>query len=203
MLMNAQKAVFLAKDCIVRSEASGSGPGGLRLVDGVGAGLRLLRGAGFLFYIVGTEPGVARAQFEEHELEKVGLRLEELLAAEDVVLTGFSYCPHDPHGVRRGYAVDCVCSLPRTALLTRAGRKYGIDMERSWMIGDTLDQVEGGVRAGCRTVLLDDGRETDWRLTELRLPHHVAVGPGEAALLILEDEHLLDWRQRAVAVSAR
>jgi histidinol-phosphate phosphatase family protein len=203
MLMNTQKAVFLAKDCIVRSEAPERGPGGLRLVDGVGAGLRLLHGAGFVFYVVGTEPGVARAQFEEHELAAVGLRLKELLAAENVRLTGFSYCPHDPHGVRRDYAVDCLCRLPRPGLLTRAGRKYGIDMERSWMIGDTLDEVEGGVRAGCRTVLLDDGRETGWRLTELRLPHHVAVGPGEAALLILEDEHVLDWRQRAVAVSAR
>jgi histidinol phosphatase-like enzyme len=55
------------------------------------------------------------------------------------------------HGVRRGCAVDCVCGLPRLGLLTRAGDKYGIDRERSWMIGDTLDQAEGGVRAGCRT----------------------------------------------------
>ena len=201
--MDAQRAVFLAKDCIVRSEASGIDPAGLRLVDGVGEGLRLLRGAGFLFYVVGSEPGVARAHYEVRELESVGVRLGELLAAEGIALTGFSFCPHDPQGVRRGYAVDCVCRLPRPGLLWRAGREHGIDLERSWMIGDTLDEIEGGVRAGCRTVLLDDGRETEWALSERRLPHHVAVGPGEAALLILEDEHLLDWRRRAGAVAAR
>lgn len=201
--MDAQRAVFLAKDCIARSEAPGIDPGGLRLLEGVGAGLRLLHGAGFSFYVVGSEPGVARAQFEESELDAVGLRLEELLAAEHVELVGFSYCPHDPHGVRRGYAVDCLCRLPQPGLLTRAGRKYGFDMGRSWLIGHTLDEIEGGVRAGCRTVLIDDGHETEWALSETRLPHHVAVGPGEAALLILEDEHVLDWRQRTVAVAAR
>jgi hypothetical protein len=52
-----------------------------------------------------------------------------------------------------------------------------------------------------RTVLLDDGHEREWRLSEMRLPHHVALGLDEAALVILEDEHVLDWRRRTAARS--
>ena len=57
------------------------------------------------------------------------------------------------------------------------------------------------MRGGCRTVLLDEGREREWRLSEMRLPHHVALGLDEAALLILEDEHVPDWRRRIAASS--
>ena len=55
------------------------------------------------------------------------------------------------------------------------------------------------MRAGCRTVLVDNGSEVEWRMNELRLPHHVAVSLAEATRLILEDEHVLDWRQREVS----
>ena len=202
--MSARRAMFLAKDGIVVHEgATVFDPQGLRLVTGAGPGLRLLRDAGFSFHVMATEPGVARGLFDEEELVPVRRRIEELLGAELITLDGFSCCPHDPHGVRRGLAVDCVCRPPHPGQLTGAAREHGLDLTRSWVVGRTLDEIEAGVRAGCRTVLLDDGGEMEWRLSEKRLPHHVALGFDEAARLILEDEHVLDWRERTVAMAAR
>ncbi len=199
--MSLRRAIFLAENGIVApGDASGDRDGrGLRLRPGVGPGLRLLRDAGFVFHLIGNRPCVARGDRDEEVLRADAQRLGELLEDEGVALTGCSFCPHDPHGVRRDYAVDCLCRLPRPGLLQRAAREHGFDVARSWLIGDSLDEIEAGVRAGCRTVLLDDGREREWLLSELRLPHHVAEGLGEAALLVLEDEHVLDWRRRAGA----
>ena len=197
--MTLRRAVFLAENgIVVQGDAASAGDGRIpRLLPAAGPGLRLLRDAGFAFHVIGNRPCVARGECDEDELRTVARRFERLLEDEGVALTGCSFCPHDPHGVRRDYAVDCLCRLPRPGLLQRAAREHGLDLARSWLIGDSLDEIEAGVRAGCRTVLLDDGRESEWRLSELRLPHHVAEGLGEAALLILEDEHVLDWRRRA------
>jgi phosphoglycolate phosphatase-like HAD superfamily hydrolase len=52
------------------------------------------------------------------------------------------------------------------------------------MIGDILDDVEAGRRAGCRSILLDVGSETEWRLCPERRPHHVAANLAAAAAII-------------------
>ena len=200
--MNAQRAIFLAKDSIVVHDVrSGLEPEQMQLVAGAGAALAPLRDEGLSFYVISHQPGVAHGFFDEEELVPVRARVKELLAAEGIPLTDFLYCPHDPRGLRRDYAVDCVCRVPRPGLLLRAAREHGVDVGRSWLIGASLDEIEAGVRSGCRTVLLDDGHEREWRLSEMRLPHHVALGLDEAALLILEDEHVLDWRRRTAATS--
>jgi phosphoglycolate phosphatase-like HAD superfamily hydrolase len=70
-------------------------------------------------------------------------------------------------------------------LLLRAGRELSIDMNQSWMVGDILHDVEAGRWAGCRTVLIDNGHETEWRLTETRRPDLVAPSLLAAARLIV------------------
>ena len=206
--MGSLRAVFLAKDAFVAGAGAACDCGDddqrrLRLARGAGEGLRRLRDAGFAFPMIAYQPEVARGQCDEDDIERLARRLAELLATDGCTLAAFAFCPHDPRGVRRGYATDCLCRTPRPGLLTRLVQEHGIDMARSWLIASTLDEVEAGLRAGCRTILVDDGRELEWRLSETRLPHHVAESAGEAALLVLEDEQLLDWRRRAVGVAAR
>ena len=92
-------------------------------------------------------------------------------------LGGFYYCPHLPDA-------GCGCRKPEPGLLERAARERGIDLAVSWMIGDILDDIEAGRRAGCRTILLDVGNETEWRLSDARRPDHVAADLAEAAQII-------------------
>ena len=75
----------------------------------------------------------------------------------------------------------CLCRKPAPGLLHQAARTRNLDLARSWMVGDILDDVEAGRRAGCRSVLLDVGHETVWRLSPLRTPHFRAGDLLEAA----------------------
>jgi phosphoglycolate phosphatase-like HAD superfamily hydrolase len=60
-----------------------------------------------------------------------------------------------------------------------------LDLDSSWLIGDILDDVEAGRRAGCRTVLIDSGNETEWRSSAERHPDFVAGDLHEAATQIV------------------
>ena len=89
-------------------------------------------------------------------------------------------------------------------MLVRAAGELGLDPAGSWMVGDILDDVEAGRRAGCRTVLIDNGNETEWVRGPLREPHVkardrkvrgpkvVSVNPGLKKLAL----HLADKRKR-------
>ena len=104
---------------------------------------------------------------------------------EDVPLGGFYYCPHYPAGTVSRYAIACACRKPAPGMLLRALREHDLDAERSWLVGDILDDVEAGRRAGCRTVLLDNGHETEWVRSPPRTPDLVAADLADAARLIL------------------
>jgi hypothetical protein len=71
-------------------------------------------------------------------------------------------------------------------MITSAGARHGIDLARSWVIGDILDDVEAGRRAGCRTVLINNGHESEWILTPDRRPHYIAGDLVSAAQHIVE-----------------
>jgi HAD superfamily hydrolase (TIGR01662 family) len=126
----------------------------------------------------------ARGYFAEAALAGVERRLRELLAECGVELAGFYYCPHYPNGSVPAFATICDCRKPAPGMLLKAAREQDIDLTRSWLVGDILDDIEAGRRAGCRTVLLDSGHETEWVRSPLRTPDLVARDLAEAARLI-------------------
>jgi histidinol-phosphate phosphatase family protein len=183
------KAVFLDKDgTVVEDVPYNVDPGQVRLMPRTAEGLRALHAAGYGLFVISNQSGVARGYFPEEALGPVETRLRELLAAAGVPLGGFYYCPHHPKGVIPAYAVVCRCRKPAPGLIVRAAQEHGLDLARSWFVGDILDDVEAGRAAGCTTVLLDNGHETAWRLTPERQPHYRAADLAEAAGLILAAE---------------
>jgi phosphoglycolate phosphatase-like HAD superfamily hydrolase len=70
-------------------------------------------------------------------------------------------------------------------MLRQAARELNIDLASSWMVGDILDDVEAGRRAGCRTILIDNGHETEWDSGVYRSPHAMAADVSSAADIIL------------------
>lgn len=184
----SDRAVFFEKDgTLVKDSKHGREPANLRLVPGASEGLAALRAAGYRLFVVAHEPGVARGQYRESDLPPVVRRLEALLEPADAALDGFYYCPHQPGGRVRAYAVECLCRKPSPGLIEDACREHNLDPLRSWMIGGVLDDVEAGRRAGCRTVMVDTGRETDWRSGPNRAPHLTAPNLRDAAEQILRD----------------
>lgn len=180
------RAVFLDKDgTLIEDVPYSVDPARIRLLFGVAGGLRALHTAGYRLIIVSNQSGVARGYFTEDALMPVERRMRELLAATGVVLAGFHYCPHHPEGVNPRYAVTCFCRKPNPGLLLEAAAVHGIDLPQSWLVGDILDDVEAGRRAGCKTILIDNGNETEWAFSPLRHPHAVAADIDEAARIIL------------------
>lgn len=184
--MRGPRAVFLDKDgTLIDDVPYNVDPSLIRLAAGAEEGLAILHEAGYRMVVVSNQSGVARGFFEESALEAVERALRGLMARAGVPLHGFTYCPHHPEGVVAAYAHPCDCRKPAPGMIVRAARERGIDPAGAWMVGDILDDVEAGRRAGCRTILIDNGNETEWVLTPGRTPHHRAADLAEAARIII------------------
>lgn len=190
-----QAAVFLDKDgTLVQDLPYNVQPHLIRLAPGALRGACALAAAGYRLVVVSNQPGVALGLHAETALEGVRAWLSETFGAHGVSFTGIYWCPHHPRGLVREYAHACDCRKPQPGLLLRAACQHGIALERSWFIGDILDDVEAGRRAGCRTILLDNGNETQWVRSPLRTPHHLVGDLGAAADLILANAALAAGR---------
>jgi histidinol-phosphate phosphatase family protein len=187
--MAYRRAVFLDKDgTLIENVPYNVAPALIRLAPGAEEGLTGLHRAGFALYVISNQSGVARGYFPESALQGVEARLRELLAALGVPLAGFAYCPHHPEGSVEEFAMACDCRKPAPGMILRIAAEHGIDLARSWMIGDILDDIQAGRGAGCRTILIDNGNETEWLLFPDREPHHQAPDLAAAARLILESD---------------
>jgi D-glycero-D-manno-heptose 1,7-bisphosphate phosphatase len=183
------RAVFVDKDgTLVYAPVHGANPDRVELLPRVGEGLRLLQDAGYLLIIVSNEPGVAMGRFPAGALTRVEARIDELLATYGVIITSYGWCTHHPPGARVVGAVACACRKPRPGLLLEAAATQGIALDQSWMIGDVLDDVEAGIRAGCRAVLVDRGAETRWRAGRLRTPSAIVYDFADAAAFIVDGQ---------------
>lgn len=180
-----RRAVFLDKDgTLIENVPYNVDPALVRLAPGAEEGLPALHRAGYELIVVSNQSGVARGFFPESALAAVEARLRQLLNELCVPLAGFYYCPHHPRGEAAAYAIACDCRKPQPGLLARAARDRDIDLSHSWLIGDILDDIEAGRRAGCQTILIDDGHETEWTLNPDRLPHHIVPNLAEAARIV-------------------
>jgi histidinol-phosphate phosphatase family protein len=192
-------AVFLDKDgTLIEDVPYSVDPARLRFTPRALPALRLLRDAGYALVVITNQPGLALGHFSAAELEVLRLALAQKLWREGgVALDGFFFCPHAAEA-------GCDCRKPAPGLLLRAAAALGLDLARSWMVGDILNDVEAGHRAGCRGVLLDVGHETLWHFTPLRQPRYRAKDLLDAARFILESPDMnVSLAGSGAAASAR
>jgi D-glycero-D-manno-heptose 1,7-bisphosphate phosphatase len=179
------KAVFLDKDgTLIKDIPWNVNPALISLEPYAVQALLTLQREGFRLFVVSNEPGIARGYFSEADIQRNFLEICKQLGRPGVRLQGFYYCPHDAQGSQWPYAIPCDCRMPLPGLLLRAAEEHHIDLSASWMIGDMLDDVEAGNRAGCQTILLNNGHETVWDLQEKRMPTYTAPDLAEAADII-------------------
>lgn len=183
--MAGRKAVFLDKDgTLIEPHQFARTPDVIEWLPGTIDGLRLLHRSGYVLIVVSDQPGIAQGRFTMEDLLREELSLRAELASYEVPLAGFFYCPHHPEGTGSSLSMDCCCRKPHPGLLIQAARELSVDLTHSWMIGDVLHDVEAGRAAGCRTILLTNGNETEWNLTACRWPDFIADEVFEAARLI-------------------
>ena len=181
------KAIFLDKDgTLIKDVPYNVDPALISLDPHAIHALLTLQQQGYLIFVVSNQPGIALGYFSEADIHAVFLHLSRLLRKQGVKLHGFYYCPHHPQGRQWPYAVACNCRKPLPGMLLKAATEHNVNLAASWMIGDILDDVEAGNRAGCNTILINNGNETIWELNEKRMPIFTAPDLSEAAEFIVK-----------------
>lgn len=185
--MAAKRAVFMDKDgTLIPDIPFNVNTDLIRLSDNTVEGLQLLQKMGFLFIVVTNQPGIAKKFFSHEDILGVGGRIGFLLEMHAIRLSGFYYCPHDPSALRSKLGLSCSCRKPRPGLLQTAAKELNIDLSSSWMIGDILHDIEAGNLAGCKTIMIDNGNETKWAISDERTPDMLVPHINAAANYILE-----------------
>jgi len=158
-LLHKQKAVFLDRDgTINRYVGFLNDINDFELLDGVPQAVRRLNESGYLVIVVTNQPVIARGELTLEELDEIHNKMETLLGRESAYVDDIFYCPHHPDkgfaGERPEYKIKCTCRKPEPGMLMEAAKKYNIDLLQSWMIGDSISDIEAGRNAGCRTIYI-------------------------------------------------
>jgi len=185
--------VFLDRDGTVIEEVGYvNHPERLRLLPRSAEAIRLLNDAGLAAVLVTNQSGVARGYFPEKLVQELHATLERLLAREGARLDAIYYCPHHPDVGPPGLRLDCDCRKPRTGMLDRAAVDLGIDVARSYMIGDTFRDVKCAQAAGALAIMVQTGYgkgELEYHPDRGRvIPDHQASDLLDAAAWIVTRE---------------
>jgi len=142
------KAVFLDRDGTLNEDPGYlSDPDAVHLFSGVGDALRLLHDAGYLLIVVSNQSGVGRGLFTVETLEKIHVRMNELLSPFSVQIDDFLACFHRPED-------GCNCRKPKPKMLLEVAQAKEIDLSQSFMVGDKEIDLDTGIAAGVRSVAL-------------------------------------------------
>lgn len=170
-LQRKQKCVFLDRDgtinrfCGLLSKAEQ-----FVLEESVEEAIRLLNESGYLAIVVTNQPVVARGMCNIEDVQEIHKKMQVLLGEKGAYLDDIIFCPHHPD---KGfpeenpiYKVPCNCRKPATGMLEQMIEKYNIDRAESYMIGDSTIDIQTGINAKLKTVLLATGQAgTDGKYT--------------------------------------
>ncbi len=165
-------------------------PDELVLLPGVVEAVRALNAADFRVAVVTNQSGIARGFLDEAALERIHAELERRLARGGARLDGIYHCPHHPTQGEAPYRMRCSCRKPEPGLLQRAARELSIDLAQSFVIGDSVRDLEAGARLGVAGILVATGKGVRERELLGRLrdpPPRLASDLGQAVELLLAD----------------
>jgi len=141
-------------------------------IPGAEAAIKRLKEAGFLVIVVTNQSGVARGYFPREAVCRLHEHLQQCLNKVGSGIDDFYICPHHPTEGQGEYQIDCDCRKGSPGMLLQAAVDHGIDLAKSWMVGDKLADIEAGVAAGCQPILVRTGygAEDESRVAS-RFPH--------------------------------
>jgi D-glycero-D-manno-heptose 1,7-bisphosphate phosphatase len=175
--------VFLDRDGTILDEVGYlNHPSRFRMLAGVGEAIARLNAAHFPVIVVSNQSGVGRGYFPESVVIDVNVLMEKALAMNGAKLTGIYYCPH-------AATVECDCRKPKTGLVLQAAKAHGLDLKRSFFVGDRHSDIQLGHTAGGQSILVRSGYgegEYSWHVAKwARQPEYIAMNLTEAVDWIL------------------
>jgi D-glycero-D-manno-heptose 1,7-bisphosphate phosphatase len=151
--MRPRPALFLDRDGVIVEEVEYlDHPSQLALIPGAAAAIARANAAEIPVVVVTNQAGIARGYFSEARVDDVHRHLSRLLECEGASIDRYFYCPHHPTAGQVPYRLECGCRKPRPGMLLRAAWELGLDLGRSFLVGDKLSDVQAG--AVCRQAFL-------------------------------------------------
>lgn len=192
-LLNPQKCIFLDRDGTINVFADFvRHPDALKLTPTASEAIRLINHSDYLAICITNQPVLARGEVSFEELDNIHFKMEDLLGEDGAYLNDLYFCPHHPDkgfpGEVKELKIDCSCRKPKIGLLLKAKEKYNIDLSKSWFIGDTKQDIQTAINAGCRSILLTTGDPNPNRKYEDAIPTYVCETLLEAVQYILKIE---------------
>ena len=154
--MNKLKTVFVDRDGVINQERSDyvKSISELEIYPNVAKNIKLLKDAGFLVVVITNQSAVNRGIVTPEMINQIHNSIQVHLKKYGTFLDGFYYCPHTPNE-------NCNCRKPKPGLLQQAILELNIDLNSSWMIGDSDSDIEAADSVGCKAIKINDNFSLD------------------------------------------
>jgi D-glycero-D-manno-heptose 1,7-bisphosphate phosphatase len=176
------QAVFLDRDGVINENRPDhvKSWAEFRFLPGVPEAVARLTRDGVKVFVVSNQAVVNRGMASHAGVESLHQQMVQEIERQGGRIEAVAFCPHRPEE-------ECVCRKPRTGLLLDLARDHNVDLERAALVGDALTDVEAGLAAGCRAVLVltGRGREQLARAADVGLSHFLVADDLSAATELL------------------
>ena len=190
-----KKVIFIDRDgCINKEVGRIVNEEDLELIDGAAEGILNFNNASLPVFCVTNQPVIARGDINKKKLEKIHARLDFLLGNKGAFIDKLYYCPHHPDkgfaGELLKYKIKCDCRKPNIGMIFKAAQENGVNLGKSWFIGDSSTDIAAAEKCGIRSVLLKTGYGGSDMKEEVR-PNYIFEDLFEASNWIVNDYKLL------------
>ncbi len=177
------KAVFLDRDGVINAnrEDHVKSWAEFQFLPGAPEAVARLSHAGVRVFVITNQAIINRGVVSRSTVDAINQQMVREVERRGGRIEAVAYCPHRPEE-------QCDCRKPRPGLVLDLARRYGLDLRETVVIGDALSDVEVGLAAGCRAMLVLTGRGREqWAVAMAsgRRGFTVAADLSEAVELLL------------------
>jgi len=158
----SKTAIFLDRDGTINQEVNHlSSEEQFELIDGAGKAIRKINLAGVLAVVITNQPVIARGIIKESKLKVIHNKMDTLLGRQGAYIDRLYYCPHHTDagfkGEVKALKFNCDCRKPKIGLFTKAKKDLNINLEKSWVIGDSTRDIMAAQNARMKSILVLTG----------------------------------------------
>ncbi len=126
--------------------------------------LKTFSNLGYILIVVTNQSGIGRGYYTENDLEILHKHMNSLLEKHNIQITKYYYCPHHKsHGIGE-YKIDCQCRKPHPYMILKGIEEFNIDPSLSFMVGDKISDIEAGLAANVKPILLKTRKDINFDL---------------------------------------